>query len=93
MIQKSILCDNDLIIKPGRHIQDEEVPVLESLVQHRFPVFRQVVFVEGPEAFEVPSQEQNGFFGQLPGLIVIAVVDQSPENQIINIDPDRAQPG
>ena len=43
------------IIQPCRHIEHQEVPVLESFVQYRFTVIRQVVFVQGSKAFKVAA--------------------------------------
>ena len=52
-------------VERGSHIDNQEIPVLEAPVQHRFPIVGKIVFVEGPEPFEIPAEKKYRFFGQL----------------------------
>ena len=61
--------------------------VLKALVEYRFSVVGNVIFVQCAETLKVPAKQQDRFLGEFPGISRVAIVEQSTEDEIVHVNP------
>ena len=79
-------------VEPCYHVHDEEVPILESPVQHRLAILRQIILMEGSEALKIPAEENDCLPCQEACLGGVSVPEEPTEDEIVDTYPYRPLP-